>query len=103
MGIRKKVMGSAMAMVLVLGVSASAVSFASDIYNEEPTAGEMLADATVVRPLTLIASAVGAVAWVVTLPFTLPSGNADEFGKAIVVDPLEYTFLRPVGDMSDNR
>lgn len=103
MRIKKNVMGSAMAMVLALGIVSSGVSFASDIYNDEPTAREMLADATIVRPLTLVASAVGAVTWIITLPFTLPSGNAGEFGKAMVADPLEYTFMRPVGDMTDNR
>ena len=103
MGIKKGVMGSAMAMVLALGIVSSGVSFASDIYNDEPTTGEMLADAAIVRPLTLVASAVGAVTWVITLPFTFASGNAGEFGKAVVVDPLEYTFARPVGDMTDNR
>jgi len=53
--------------------------------------------------MTLAASVVGAATWVVTLPFTLFSGNADDAAKSWVVDPLEYTFVRPLGDLSDNR
>lgn len=72
-------------------------------YNgEAPATGEMVADAAVVRPMTLWASAIGAVGWVVTLPFTLPSGSAGKVGKAWVGDPLKYTFCRPIGEMEDN-
>jgi|SaaInl7_135m_RNA_FD_contig_31_1812505_length_492_multi_3_in_0_out_0_1 hypothetical protein len=73
-------------------------------YNsgEAPETGEMVADAAVVRPMTLWASAIGAVGWVVTLPFTLPSGSAGDVGKAWVGDPLKYTFCRPIGEMEDN-
>ncbi|MCP3668842.1 MAG: hypothetical protein GY814_00075 [Gammaproteobacteria bacterium] len=70
--------------------------------GEAPETGEMVADAAVVRPMTLWASAIGAVGWVVTLPFTLPSGSAGDVGKAWVGDPLKYTFCRPIGEMEDN-
>lgn len=70
--------------------------------DEAPETGEMIADVAVVRPMTLWASAIGAVGWVVTLPFTLPSGSAGDVGKAWVADPLKYTFCRPVGEMEDN-
>jgi len=70
--------------------------------GEAPTTGEMAVDAAVVRPMTLWASAIGAVGWVVTLPFTILSGTADDTAKAWVADPLKYTFCRPVGQMEDN-
>ena len=68
-----------------------------------PTGGEKFADAIAVRPMTLFASGVGLAAWVVTLPFTLFSGEAGNAGKAWVLDSLEYTFVRPLGDIRDNR
>jgi len=74
----------------------------SNYRGEAPETGEMVADAAVVRPMTLWASAIGAVGWVVTLPFTLPSGSAGDVGKAWVGDPLKYTFCRPIGEMDDN-
>jgi hypothetical protein len=101
MRVRKSVMGTAMSMVLALGLFSSGAGVASDFYNEEPTSGEMFADAFVARPLTLVASVAGAAAWVLTLPFTLPSGSAGDTGKAWVMDPLEYTFVRPVGEMGE--
>ena len=70
--------------------------------GEAPTRGEMVADAAAVRPMTLWASAIGAVGWVVTLPFTIPSGSAGDTAKAWVGDPLKYTFCRPIGEMEDN-
>ena len=71
--------------------------------RKEPVAGVMLVDAVVVRPLTLVATAAGAVLWVVSLPFTLPGGNTDEAGEILVMDPLCYTFKRPLGYMDDGR
>jgi len=70
--------------------------------GKAPTTGEKFADAAAVRPMTLWASAIGAVGWVVTLPFTLPSGSAGDTAKAWVGDPLKYTFCRPIGEMEDN-
>lgn len=92
-----------MAMTLSLGVFSGGTSIANDGDRPEPTGGEMFVDALVVRPMTLAASVVGAATWVVTLPFTLFSGNAGDAGKAWVVDPLGYTFVRPLGDISDDR
>lgn len=65
-----------------------------------PTGGEMVTDAIAVRPMTLTYSVVGLAAWVVTLPFTLPSGSAGDAGEAWVLGPLGYTFARPLGEMS---
>jgi len=69
--------------------------------DEEPSGGEMLADAVIVRPMTFIASAIGTVGWVVSLPFSLIGGNTEEAGKTLVVDPLQYTFARPLGYMEE--
>jgi hypothetical protein len=65
--------------------------------GEPPTAGTMLADTVLVRPLMLVGTAVGAVAFVVTLPFSALGGNVDEAGRILVVDPAKYTFVRPLG------
>jgi len=72
---------------------------AYNIDADEPTAGEMLADTVLVRPPMFLASIVGVVTFVITLPFSALGGNVDEAGKTLVLDPLEYTFLRPLGDL----
>ena len=94
---------SALAAAMIVGLAClsgtGSLSARNYEYNQGATGGEMLADAVIVRPLTLAASAVGLAAWVVTLPFSIPAGNAGESGKAWVGDPLKYTFMRPIGNM----
>jgi len=103
MEIKKKFIAYAMVTTLGLGIFSGGSSFAYDAESEEITGGEMFADAVVVRPLTAAATVVGFAAWVVTLPFSIPSGSAADAGKSWVIDPLGYTFNRPLGDIRDNR
>ena len=79
----------------------SMVSARTNFYEdaEEPTAGEMLADTVLVRVPMFVATVVGVVTFVVTLPFSALGGNVDEAGKTLVIEPAEYTFLRPLGDL----
>jgi hypothetical protein len=78
-------------------MSTTSASMNSD-YAEAPTAGTMLADTVMVRPLMLIGTAVGVVAFVVTLPFSALGGNVGEAGQTLVVEPAKYTFIRPLGE-----
>ena len=79
----------------------SIVSARMSYYDEAeaPTAGEMLADTVLVRVPMFVATVVGVVTFVVTLPFSALGGNVDEAGKTLVLDPAEYTFMRPLGDL----
>jgi hypothetical protein len=63
----------------------------------QPNGSEMFVDAVVARPLGLFAMAIGAVTYVVSLPFSLPSHSADSAAKGLVVDPTKFTFKRPLG------
>ncbi|ANQ86774.1 hypothetical protein [Azoarcus olearius] len=60
--------------------------------------GDKAADLFIVRPFSLIASVLGAAGFVIALPFTIPTGTVGETGRDWVVDPLEYTFYRPLGN-----
>lgn len=58
----------------------------------------MVADLVVVRPLSLAATAVGCVFFVLSLPFTVWSGDRlNQAGTFLVKDPGAYTFTRPLG------
>ncbi len=57
----------------------------------------MIIDALVVRPISLVATVVGALAFVMTLPFSALGGNVDEAGEKLVVRPAAYTFSRCLG------
>lgn len=63
----------------------------------EPSTGEVLADAVIARPLSAVGTVLGALAFVVSLPFTIPSGTVDRAGNALVKKPFKETFKRPVG------
>jgi hypothetical protein len=96
---------SAMRKVLVIPVLAAAMlagpvhAIDQEQIGREPTTNEVLADALVARPVGLVGAVIGAVAWVVALPFTLPSGSTDQATEALVNNPLRYTFRRPIGQM----
>lgn len=63
----------------------------------QPNGSEEFVDAVVGRPLGLFAMALGAVTFVVSLPFSLPSHSADSAAKGLVVSPTQWTFKRPLG------
>jgi hypothetical protein len=69
--------------------------------GREPTTAEMYADGLIARPLGLVASVVGAVVFVVTLPFTIPSKSVDSAAKQLVAVPAQYTFKRPLGQLDN--
>ncbi|HHH39138.1 MAG TPA: hypothetical protein ENK50_06150 [Sedimenticola sp.] len=98
---RSAIAVGAMVLSLALGTVAQARDASIDEYgyNTEPGSAEMLLDAVVARPLTLGASIVGTIAWVITLPFSIPAGSAEKTGEEWVAGPLKYTFLRPLGDL----
>jgi hypothetical protein len=62
-----------------------------------PKAYSMIGDLLIARPLLIGATAIGAVAFVVSLPFTAAGGNIGEAGKALVVEPGAAAFVRCLG------
>jgi hypothetical protein len=67
--------------------------------NEKPSGGAMLLDAVLVRPPMLVGTLIGAVAFVVTLPFSALGGNVGEAAQSLVVEPAKTTFVRPLGHL----
>lgn len=59
---------------------------------------DMILDLVITRPFGLVATVVGAAAFVVALPFTIPSGSVKETADALVKRPIAYTFDRPLGE-----
>jgi hypothetical protein len=64
----------------------------------EPTGGEMLADAFMVRPFMLVGTVLTTATFVVTLPFSLLGGNVGDAAETLVAEPFMYTFVRPLGE-----
>ncbi len=65
--------------------------------EREPGAVGMIVDGLVVRPISLVATVVGAVVFVITLPFSASGGNVNEAGEKLVVRPAAFTFSRCLG------
>ena len=90
------------ALLLVAAQTASYGQTLPVFYDQEqalrqPNGSEQFVDAVLGRPLGLFALALGAVTYVVSLPFSLPSHSADQAAKGLVVSPAQWTFKRPLG------
>jgi hypothetical protein len=91
-------------LVLVVAASLLIIPFGSAALGgeyfeaETPSGGEMVFDFILVRPVGLVATAVGAVFYVVSWPFAALGGNTDIAGEKLVKDPAAYTFKRPLGE-----
>lgn len=66
--------------------------------EKEATAEKMVVDALLARPFGLLATAVGGVLYVVSLPFSALGGNSREAWDMMVMEPVRYTFDRPLGE-----
>ncbi|MEB0039452.1 multidrug transporter [Pseudomonas sp. MH10] len=64
---------------------------------ESPPAFAMIGDLLIARPLLIAATAVGAVLFVVALPFAAAGGGIGDMGKALVVQPGQAAFARCLG------
>ena len=67
--------------------------------DEDASAGKMIADVLVARPLGLIATALGIAVFVISLPFSAAGGNTEAAYQKLILKPAKYTFQRPLGDM----
>jgi uncharacterized membrane protein YfcA len=89
-------------MVFTITFSAAPL-FAEDVYKTwqppraEPKGEKVLWDALVMRPAGLITCALGIGGFIVSLPFALTSQTQKQTFDSLVVEPINYTFSRPVG------
>jgi hypothetical protein len=86
---------AALSCAALLGTSLPAVA---DEIRARDDGAYMLADLFLVRPIGLVGSVLGAAVFVVSLPFTLPTGSTGDAAKELLGKPLEYTFNRPLGE-----
>lgn len=81
-------------------------AFAQDAFETEKPSyrgtgkGEaMLFDLVFLRPAGLAASVLGFGGVIVSLPFSITANNTREVGEAMYLEPIAYTFVRPLGDI----
>ncbi len=76
-------------------------AMASDKQTQEDdqlTAGSMVADALLVRPLGIVALVAGTAVFIISLPFSALGGNTEEAYQQMMVKPAKFTFQRPLGE-----
>jgi len=90
----------ALMMIFMVGMAslpAAADEMLDDQINQRPSAGAMVLDALIARPLLLALTTAGLGLFVVTLPFSALGGTVAETGKTLVAGPAKATFLRCLG------
>ena len=68
--------------------------------DERPGGLAIAVDLVVGRPLGLVGSVLGTAIFIAGLPFEVLSGDVEGPGKRLVVEPLEFTFTRPLGEFN---
>jgi hypothetical protein len=67
--------------------------------EDEASAESMMADVVFLRPLGIVATGVGMVFFVASLPFSVITGSTGEAFDRLVTDPAAFTFARPPGNI----
>ena len=83
---------------LFIALTAGHVSGA--LPEERPGAFAMVIDVPI-RVLGLGLMVVGTAFFIVALPFALTSGSTGDTWDALVVEPFQFTFTRPLGKFED--
>lgn len=97
MSIMKKLIQAVLVVCLMISMPVIAAE------REEPKAMSMAADLVIARPLGVVITAAGTVAFVVSLPFSLLGGNVGKAAQALVVAPGKETFVRCLGCRTSGR
>jgi len=57
-----------------------------------------MADLVIARPLGVIAGIFGTGLFVVTLPFTIPTGSVNDAKEMFIIEPFRFSFVREFPD-----
>lgn len=85
------------ASTFMVAVSGWSEESAVNDQTQRPGYGTALADVVLIRPVTFLATVLGSVLFVVTVPVTALTGTIGEAGHTLVVDPALTTFYRCLG------
>lgn len=99
-GMRRAVAGLLVSLSLVSGLTAQSAYAGPE---DAPSAGAMAADLIVARPIAAAITALGAGAFVVSLPFSALGGNIAQSAERLVLAPGKEAFVRCLGCRSSLR
>lgn len=90
-------------LTVLLLFTAGAPAFAGNMDQAAPGQAEsmddvpMIIDVLVLRPMGFASCVIGLAASIIALPFALPSKSTDKVYQTLIVEPFQYTFMRPLG------
>lgn len=85
-------------LVLAAAVATSAPVLAYDpVIDDTPSGESMVFDLFIARPLGLVGTVAGTAVYIVALPINLLTFNLVDPARRLIVEPLEYTFVRDLG------
>jgi len=97
-GYKKTVISFVLVFSLLISPLPVLPAAAKNIRGEQTSPGVMTVDLLLCRPLGLVAMLGGTVVFVVSSPFSALGGNFEEAWNSLVVNPAQYTFMRPLGE-----
>ncbi len=90
--------GKILVMALSILILFSCAAYADGMEREQPTVGMKVLDLLLVRPLSIVGSALSTAFYLVTVPITFPSGVSEPAARIFVEAPWRYTGMRYLGD-----
>ena len=90
-------------VALIMCLSAPSAMAAGPKDETDGSAVAMVFDFVLVRPMGIVATIFGCATFVVSLPFTALGGNVGEAAQKLVVDPVVFTFNRPLGRLIEEK
>jgi hypothetical protein len=86
-------------IILSLVFSINGLLFAKDDSSGDLSTPEVVGDVLWVRPLGIMHIALGATAFVISLPVTIPLKKMDEAKEFLITYPYYYFLKRPLREM----
>ena len=67
--------------------------------NDDPITHEWnMLDLIVARPLGIAAGIIGTGVFILSLPFTIPTGSSEDAAQMFIVKPFKFSFVREFPD-----
>jgi hypothetical protein len=85
-------------LMLISAPSGAMATLPPSCRDSRIEADSMVVDALLVRPLGIITTVAGFGLFLVSAPFSLLGRNAGQAWENLVLNPVRFTFVRPLGD-----
>ena len=84
---------------VIVGSLYSGLWAADERNPDDPIVDEWnMLDILFARPLGIAAGIIGTGVFIVSLPFTIPTGSVNEAAQMLIVDPFKFSFTREYND-----